>query len=1436
MNPVTWLLLLLVAGGCISGRARAALHKLLPPVLVKAPLGGNATLRCSLPVEVASLSLSLVRWREPLTKDTVYIYTASVNQTRAKYDYIVPMVDIGRGESSLLLLGVAHSMAGVYQCQLDTEGIDYYLQDVLLEVVGGLCEEQPLTTRVEVSAGHSQRLPCSVSGAVPQIERRSLIMRWDVHLDNGSNFVVSPLSQGERWEGLPSWLRFGGDLQAGDATLGLPGASATHSGLYSCTLTATTAASGTTGGTGRTAATGATGAECRRSYRLSVVGGKTEPHGDGGGGGGGGAALDVWTGNHVTFRCPLPTGGRGGGGAERAMWRGRLENGSTLMISGANANQHGATFTLNSSAHSASLSFERASPSHSGLYSCCVRHGAAANGAPTAAANPAPTAATNGAPSDAANPAPTFATTATNPAATFAANAAATSATAVATTAVVEQQLDPQQEEEDCSCSFRLHVEEPASSSAHQQSDESTPNVTTFLAVICSLLAGVGIVTALLFVLLRRYRNCCSTRRGNDSNQTAKLIRRQKPVLKTILSRDVSFFLDALDRRDFITRRTYNRAKDVPVQEDRANFILDHFIDRGETECQNLLSVLNEIQTHYPLLKECCGDSVTFFQILYELNLSHCYGDKMQRHDVVTLSRRRKHLSSLEEVARHFVQDVMMTNPESRSASTACAARRASSASASDKISDGFINPLDLEVAVLLCADHPLQDDLMHKMSACRFALPLLLPDAGRGVVTLKLCAVRHVARRWRGWQIATRRTGWRDARGEGRPPALVLRMPCVAFARFGRGGSGSKSELLNLILGGRGHEAFVHRDTAQGDVPRVVSDGLVEMSPYFPGAEVDDAEEDDARSPFCALNLRGNAANSRLERQFGFLRAASVATFVFVGSDVVRDSAKRCRALLASAATPVFLLTDFEDGENAESAVSAILSTLPGTMVANVNRRGQNKASFASRLRSRIAILLANTRTAGSTPAEMERLARERGIEVDGWPSSTAADEVVSEVADLGVALYKRERLPRQGDKRPSRPGRRDDPRLGVRASGARIAAPTFLRRLLEKPADDPAAFLRRLAIELDERSAVVLSLALAGGGEAARAWDNCLGVEHFLREVARAYEAAYEAARGIDGGVEGGVLGDDDAVWRTPEIGARLLLSGSLLELVDVDAGVVPAKWLADVLGAADRQLGGGDPTVFVLSALGPHRAETFALLNTTLGSRFPAGGGAGGGAARGVFAALVAVEGGGDAAATPGYVLAVSVEGLASPGPASRERDGELVAFAIAVSHVALVILEGDTGGGDALEGDVVRALLRTGGGQRKEAACIFVCQNSGGVSACVEKARERALLERLAAVSLAGKEGQEATHGRLADVVGHSENYFYLPGPWHGTPPMAAVSAEYVQGVRHLRSRLMERVKRVAAPGRVRLSTLARLVEQAWNDAKREGVLSTDADGS
>ncbi|XP_078477533.1 LOW QUALITY PROTEIN: up-regulator of cell proliferation-like [Lampetra planeri] len=809
----------------------------------------------------------------------------------------------------------------------------------------------------------------------------------------------------------------------------------------------------------------------------------------------------------------------------------------------------------------------------------------------------------------------------------------------------------------------------------------------------------------------------------------------------------------------------------------------------------------------------------------------------MQRHDVVTLSRRRKHLSSLEEVARHFVQDVMMTNPESRSASTACAARRASSASASDKISDGFINPLDLEVAVLLCADHPLQDDLMHKMSACRFALPLLLPDAGRGVVTLKLCAVRHVARRWKGWQIATRRTGWRDARGEGRPPALVLRMPCVAFARFGRGGSGSKSELLNLILGGRGHEAFVHRDTAQGDVPRVVSDGLVEMSPYFPGAEVDDAEEDDARSPFCALNLRGNAANSRLERQFGFLRAASVATFVFVGSDVVRDSAKRCRALLASAATPVFLLTDFEDGENAESAVSAILSTLPGTMVANVNRRGQNKASFASRLRSRIAILLANTRTAGSTPAEMERLARERGIEVDGWPSSTAADEVVSEVADLGVALYKRERLPRQGDKRPSRPGRRDDPRLGVRASGARIAAPTFLRRLLEKPADDPAAFLRRLAIELDERSAVVLSLALAGGGEAARAWDNCLGVEHFLREVARAYEAAYEAARGIDGGVEGGVLGDDDAVWRAPEIGARLLLSGSLLELVDVDAGVVPAKWLADVLGAADRARGGATRPSSCSRRWAPTapRRSRCSTRRSAPASRRAAE--RAGGAARGVFAALVAVEGGGRRSGDPRLRPRRQRRGagVARAGePRARRRAGR-------VRDRRKPRRPRDPGGGHGGGGTPWRATSsgrssERGGGQRKEAACIFVRQNSGGVPACVEKVRERALLERLAAVSLAGKEGQEATHGRLADVVGHSENYFYLPGPWHGTPPMAAVSAEYVQGVRHLRSRLMERVKRVAAPGRVRLSTLARLVEQAWNDAKREGVLSTDADGS
>ncbi|XP_078477532.1 uncharacterized protein LOC144738361 [Lampetra planeri] len=92
--------------------------------------------------------------------------------------------------------------------------------------------------------------------------------------------------------------------------------------------------------------------------------------------------------------------------------------------------------------------------------------------------------------------------------------------------------------------------------------------------------------------------------RGNDSDQTAKLIRDEKPVLKTILSRHVSFFLNELDRRDFITRSIYNRAKDMPVQGHSANFILDHFIDGGETECQNLLSVLNEIQTHYPLLKD----------------------------------------------------------------------------------------------------------------------------------------------------------------------------------------------------------------------------------------------------------------------------------------------------------------------------------------------------------------------------------------------------------------------------------------------------------------------------------------------------------------------------------------------------------------------------------------------------------------------------------------------------------------------------------------------------------------------------------------------------------------------------------------------------------------------------------------------------------------
>ncbi|CAN0338633.1 unnamed protein product, partial [Lampetra planeri] len=208
----------------------------------------------------------------------------------------------------------------------------------------------------------------------------------------------------------------------------------------------------------------------------------------------------------------------------------------------------------------------------------------------------------------------------------------------------------------------------------------------------------------------------------------------------------------------------------------------------------------------------------------------------------------------------------MRANPEARNTENGeCRMEDA------DPGDDDLINPLDMITAVFLCADSFLQQVLMQKMSQCQFALPLLLPDSGKGNITFMLWAMRQIVKNWKLQKNAS-----------SMEESLVsIQMPFISFIRVGVC-SVSKSKLLNSILSNEKHDFFVHREMECGDIPRKCSDGLVEMAMFCPCGK---SNIDVFETQFSILNLRGDARDHLV--QLEFLKANSNAMFILIDREI---------------------------------------------------------------------------------------------------------------------------------------------------------------------------------------------------------------------------------------------------------------------------------------------------------------------------------------------------------------------------------------------------------------------------------------------------------------------------------------------------------------------------------------------------------------------
>nr|XP_006134415.1 interferon-induced very large GTPase 1-like isoform X1 [Pelodiscus sinensis]XP_014434665.1 interferon-induced very large GTPase 1-like isoform X1 [Pelodiscus sinensis] len=726
------------------------------------------------------------------------------------------------------------------------------------------------------------------------------------------------------------------------------------------------------------------------------------------------------------------------------------------------------------------------------------------------------------------------------------------------------------------------------------------------------------------------------------------------------------------------------------------------------------------------------------------------------------------------------------------------------------------LHPLDVLCAVLLCSDSFLQQEILSKMSMCQFALPLLLPALDSPRCTLLLWAMRDIVRRWRPHSLAQSR-GFREE-------SLVLTpMPTVSFVRLGSC-SFSKSQLLNEVLSPaqQHHDFFVHRDMESGNVPREIADGLVEIAWYFPAGQ---ENLDLFPEPVAVTNLRGDIESHWL--QFSFLTEIASAVFIITESISEREYAL-FSSLQGSTTQYYFILNN--QGQNTEETL-AHLNKLALLLDMNKSqllvKQKSNSAELVRKLRSTLRGIISSSPKTTST-RDMAGTARELGIQVDedGGAYRTAlehVEEITAEIQD--VAKYKKDVLRLQGDlwrnlakveKELCRmKGQRDVPPEDYRSQlrerwlelrrqqnqcDLTSGMVKFISGIGQLGPAEKHHFLKWMKFHLDGIARGNLSRLRAEYREKCHALGDdaqqlaeldglisasSLGLEHFMRELGQFYEAEWSM-------VKEAKMGNNQRQFTClPGIAAELMLEGFPMELIDGDASNIPLQWVTDVLTQLHAKLGGRS-RMLVLTVLGVQSTGKSTLLNTMFGLQFAVSNGR---CTRGAFMTLIKVTEAVQKLSGCDFILVIDTE-----GEDSYEHDNELATLVIGLSDITIVnmAMENATEMKDVLQ-IVVHAFLRMEQIGHKP-NCQFVHQNVSDVSAHEQNMRDRKhLLEQLDEMTrAAARMEKQSREMKFSDIMDYDpeKHSWYIPGLWHGVPPMAPVNMGYSESVRELKKYLCE----------------------------------------
>uniref|UniRef100_A0A3B1JJP8 VLIG-type G domain-containing protein n=1 Tax=Astyanax mexicanus TaxID=7994 RepID=A0A3B1JJP8_ASTMX len=731
-----------------------------------------------------------------------------------------------------------------------------------------------------------------------------------------------------------------------------------------------------------------------------------------------------------------------------------------------------------------------------------------------------------------------------------------------------------------------------------------------------------------------------------------------------------------------------------------------------------------------------------------------------------------------------FLRNLLMSNTKSRALD--CTFEDEETEDTDSESDTNSSNILDLIVALFVCADRFLQQEMAIKMSLCQFAVPFLLPSDTQNQCTLMLWALRGIIKEWRPHSLS-------EIKGFVEENVVCAQIPLVSFVRL-RNCSFSKSQVLNHLLSKsqQHYEFFCHRDMNGGSCPRKIANGMVEMCWYLPCGNMSIDLFPDA---VAFANLRGDVC--AFETQFAFLAKVSHTIFVFL--DKFEENEQKMFVTYPPMDSKLFFVVNFQRDTNPDvkSSVEAVMAA-QNLNRENLIRKSQkvNMARLVDMICSTIKKSLSE-HSASQNIESMAKIAPELGISVDELTSepSLSAEEAAQRIVK-GIGVHSKLENYKAQLQQVKECILKTQSQYKLTA-----AMSEFLKAVNSKDYIERAFFLKWMGHKLDIRSRKYLSSLrhdlkkkrqLKDSDSIAKIdqklLDCSLGLEHYMREMGHIYEAS---------------LGSGNKRHELPTLAAELLHAGFPLELLDGDASNIPEKWINDVLMELHK-MAGQKSRLLVLTVLGVQSTGKSTLLNTMFGVQFAVSSGR---CTRGAYMLLLPVGEDLRTELSCDFILLIDTEGLKSPDLAqldnSYEHDNQLATFVIGLSDVTIinVAMENFNEMKDIIQ-IAVHAFLR----MReigKKTICYFVHQNVAGVSAHNKLSADREhLLDHLNEVTEIAATMEKKTHiSKFTEILDYDLdlNNWYIPGLWYGTPPMAPVNTGYSAEVFDFKKKMINHLK-------------------------------------